>query len=119
MASITAGGEGRRLFMKDEKQLILATGEGFAHYVVGHGGSRAKHLQASRETLSSPDEIWEDNPKANSRWVYIKEYDAVPYPFSVALVTERTEESLIVPVTSFPCKKQDVKKWRNGKRIYP
>jgi hypothetical protein len=118
MASISASGKDR-LFMRDEKKVILGTGVGFAQYILGHGGSRARHLQAARETLCAPDEVWEDNPKANSRWVYIKEYDSVPYPFSIALVTERTEESIIVPVSSFPCKKGDVKKWRNGRKIYP
>lgn len=118
MVGITVKGKDK-LFMRDEKETILATAEGFAHYIVRHNGSRAKHLQASRETFSTPDEIWEDNPRANSRWVYIKEYDAAPYPFSVALVTDRPEQGIIVPVTSFPCKKGDVEKWRNGKRLYP
>jgi hypothetical protein len=93
--------------------------DGFSNYSIGHGGSRAKNLRSAYETLTSPDEVWEDNPRTQSRWVYVKEYAAVPYPFSVALVTEREQEAIIVPMTSFPCKKTDVKKWRNGKKIYP
>lgn len=105
--------------MRDEKETILATQEGFSDYEIGHGGSRAKNLKAAYETLTTPDEVWENNPKTQSRWVYVKEYDAVPYPFSVALVAYREEQAIIVPATSFPCKKGDVKKWRGGNRIYP
>lgn len=118
MAAVNVAGKDR-LFMKEEKAHILAATDGFGQYTISHGGSRARHLLAARETLSSPDEVWEDNPKAKARWVYIKEYAAVPYPFSIALVTLREEEAIIVPVTSFACKKNDVKKWRQGKKIYP
>ena len=105
--------------MKDEKETILATTEGFSNYVIGHGSSRAKNLRAAYETLTTPDEVWENNPKAQARWVYVKEYGPGPYPFSVALVTYREKEAIIVPKTSFPCKKGDVKKWRSGNKIYP
>lgn len=105
--------------MRDEKNEIRETTDGFAPYSVGHKGSRAKHLRATYETLVSPDEVWEDNPKAKAKWVYLKEYDNAPYPFSIVLVTTRPEQGLIVPVTGFPCKKGDIKKWRAGDRIYP
>ena len=118
LASVSVPGKDK-LFMKDEKEIMLATADGFAAYLIGHGGSRAKNLRAAYETLTNPDEVWEENPRSRSGWVYIKEYSAAPYPFSVALVTCREEQVVIVPKTSFPCKRGDVKKWRNGKRIYP
>jgi len=99
--------------MRDEKKRILETTDGFGDFIVGQNGSRAKHLPSVYETLSAPDEVWEDNPKAKARWVYLKEYDSLPYPFSVVLVTERPEESLIVPKTGFPVERRTS---RNGGR---
>ncbi len=118
LAGISIPGN-KRLFMRDEKKRILETTDGFGDFVVGQNGSRARHLPSVYETLSAPDEVWEDNPKAKARWVYLKEYDSLPYPFSVVLVTERPEESLIVPKTGFLCRKTDIKKWRAGRKIYP
>jgi hypothetical protein len=118
MAGITVAGK-EKLFMREEKGRILETIDGFGEYRIGHGGSRAKHFHSTYDTLASPAEIWEDNPKAKARWVYVKEYDSLPYQFSVVMVTTRPEASLIVPVTGFPCKRKDVKKWRQGNRIHP
>jgi phage-Barnase-EndoU-ColicinE5/D-RelE like nuclease2 len=118
LAAVSLPGK-EKLFMRDEKEVILATTDGFSNYAIGHGGSRAKNLRAAYETLATPDEVWANNPKTQSRWVYVKEYAAVPYPFSVALVTYREGEAIIVPTTGFPCKKGDVRKWRMGNRIYP
>jgi len=119
MASISKEGHVGRLFMRDEKQTIKTTTDGLGPYAIGHGGSRAKHLRAAMDTLRNPDEVWEDNPRAKSRWVYVKEYTSSPYPFSVLLVTDRPEQGLIVPVTGFPCRWSDIKKWRQGERICP
>jgi len=118
MVAITMEGK-EKLFMRDEKEAILATDVGFANYIVGHGGTRARYLRSAYETMVSPDEVWEENPKAKARWVYIKEYATVPYSFSVALVTYRENEAIVVPASSFPCRKGDLKKWRDGKKIYP
>jgi hypothetical protein len=118
LAAVSKTGR-EKLFMKEEKPTILETTEGFSPYIVGHGGSRAKNLRAAYETLANPDEVWEQNPRTQSRWVYVKEYNALPYPFSVALVTRRDAGAIIVPTTSFPCKKGDVRKWRSGTKIFP
>lgn len=118
IAGVTVDGK-KKLFMREEKARILEINNGFGEYRIAHDGSRAKHFLSTYETLASPDEIWEDNPKARARWVYVKEYDSLPYQFSVVLVTTRPDESLIVPVTGFPCKTKDVKKWRQGNRIHP
>jgi phage-Barnase-EndoU-ColicinE5/D-RelE like nuclease2 len=82
---------------------------------------RARHLRSARETLESPDEVWAENPRVTSaKWVYSKEYDSKPYAFSVALVGEwETNSTIIVPFSSFPCEKKNVKKWRQSKKIYP
>lgn len=118
VAGVSVDGK-EKLFMREEKGRILETMVGFGEYRIAHDGSRAKHFHSTYETLASPDEVWEGNPKARARWVYVKEYDSLPYQFSVVLVTTRPDESLIVPVTGFPCKRKDVKKWRQGTRIYP
>lgn len=109
------------LSMPDERDIILGTGGGFAHYELREKGSRARHLRSARETLESPDEIWVRNPRVTSaKWVYIKEYASKPYPFSVALVGEwETNSTIIVPFSSFPVEKRNAQKWRQAERIYP
>jgi hypothetical protein len=117
MAAVTVQGI-EKLFMKHEKERILALDSGFGLYDVGP--SRAQHLRSAHLTVCAPDEVWVENPKAKAKWVYVKEFDSKPYPFSVALITERPDENyIIVPVSSFPCKKGDIKKWRKGTRIHP
>jgi phage-Barnase-EndoU-ColicinE5/D-RelE like nuclease2 len=117
LAAVTVDGADR-LFMKHEKEGILALTSGFGAYRIGE--SRSKHLRSAYLTLSEPDEVWEENPKSRSKWVYIKEFESSPYRFTIALVTDRPEEgSIIVPVSSFPCKRRDLKRWKQGKRIYP
>lgn len=109
------------LSMPQERNIILKSADGFAHYELREGGSRARHLRSARETLEKPDEVWEENPRVTSaRWVYVKEYDSKPYPFSVALVGEwQANSTIIVPFSSFPCDAKNVKKWRQCKKIYP
>jgi|BogFormECP03_OM2_1039629.scaffolds.fasta_scaffold05251_1 hypothetical protein len=68
MAAITMEGK-EKLFMRDEKEAILAPDVGFANYIVGHRGTRARYLRSAYETMVSPDEVWEENPKAKARWV--------------------------------------------------
>jgi hypothetical protein len=109
------------LSMPRERDKILKTAEGFAHYELREGGSRARHLRSARETLESPDEIWAENPRvASAKWVYFKEYDSKPYAYSIALVGEwNANSTIIVPFSSFPCEKRNAPKWRQSKRIYP
>jgi hypothetical protein len=109
------------LSIQKERATILATDAGFAHYELREGGSRARHLRSAREALESPDEVWTENPRVTSaRWVYVKEYDSKPYPFSIALVGEWESNSIIiVPFSSFQCDKRNAQKWRQAKRIYP
>lgn len=120
MAGIVVEGI-EKLSMPQERDKILKTTEGFAHYELREGGSRARHLRSARETLESPDEVWEQNPRAvSAKWVYVKEYDSKPYSFSIALVGEwQTNSTIVVPLSSFPCHRKNVKKWRQSKRIYP
>ncbi|MGB6544072.1 MAG: PBECR2 nuclease fold domain-containing protein [Candidatus Acidiferrales bacterium] len=109
------------LSMQDEKEIILNTHTGFAHYELREGGSRARHLRSARDTLESPDEIWAENPRVESaKWVYIKEYDSKPYSFSLAFVGEwKANSTILVPFSSFQFKKGNAKKWRQSKKIYP
>jgi len=109
------------LSMPHERSTILGTADGFAHYELREGGSRARHLRSARETLENPDEIWAENPRViSAKWVYVKEYDSKPYAFSIALVGEwEANSTIIVPFSSFPCDKKNARKWRQSKRIYP
>jgi phage-Barnase-EndoU-ColicinE5/D-RelE like nuclease2 len=105
--------------MPDHKAIITGLHEGFADYQLLHGGSRARNLPSTRITMEDPDEVWEDCPIARAKWVYVKEFDSKPYPFTVSLLTERPDENgIIVPVSSFPCNKRDVRRWRQGRLIY-
>lgn len=110
----------QRLYMRDEKSVIAATTDGFGKYILDHSGSRARHLPSAQVAMLHPDEVWTDNPKAKSAtWVYVKQFSSKPYPFTVAFLTLRPDEGgLIVPVSSFPCKRSDVKKWRQANCIY-
>lgn len=120
MAGIVVEGV-EELSMPKERKTILETTDGFAHYELREGGSRVRHLASARETLENPDEIWSENPRVTSaKWVYIKEYDSKPYPYSVALVGEwEANSTIIVPFSSFPVEKRNAKKWRQSKKIYP
>jgi hypothetical protein len=120
MAGVVVNGI-EKLSIQNERPSILAAHDGFAHYELRDGGSRARHLASARETLENPDEVWTDNPKvASAKWVYIKEYDSKPYPFSIALVGEWFANTIIiVPFSSFPCGKRNVDRWRQTNRIFP
>jgi hypothetical protein len=109
------------LSMPNERGVILATADGFAHYELREKGSRARHLRSARETIENPDEIWAENPRVvSAKWIYIKEYDSKPYAFSIALVGEwEANSTIIVPFSSFPCDRRNVRKWRQSKKIYP
>lgn len=111
----------RKLSTRTEKATILGTHKGFAHYKIREGGRRGRHLQSAYETLANPDEVWQDNPKAKTaKWVYIKEYDSKPYPFSIALIGHsHTRSTVIVPFSSISIERTNIKKWRQGTRIYP
>jgi hypothetical protein len=120
MAGITVANAGR-LFMPDEKDEIRATTTGFGKYSLAHSGSRARDLPSAYATLVSPDEVWMDNPLTEiAKWVYVKEFDSKPYSFTMALLTPRPDENgIIVPVSSFCCRKNRIKVWRQSTRIYP
>ncbi len=105
----------RPLLMAYEKSEILSTTAGFGSY--SHDRQRAVYLASARICLESPDEVWLDESLVTAKWVYLKEFDARPYSFTVLLIAERPES--LVPVTSFPAKKRDARKWRRGIRIYP
>ena len=113
-------GDFERLSMAKEKEEIRQTVEGFGRYTLDHGGSRARNLPSAKATIEDPDEVWEGNPRVTgAKWVYVKEFDSRPYPYTVALLTIRPEEGhVIVPVSSFPCKRTDARKWRQGRLVY-
>ena len=83
-------------------------------------GVRARNLPSAKISILEPDEVWEDNPNAKSaKWVYIKQFDSKPYPYTISLLLPRIEQGgIIVPVSSFPCKGA-LHKWRQGTLIYP
>lgn len=109
-----------RLFMAEEKATIMATVDGYGKYILDHKGSRARNLPSARATILSPDEVWGNCPSTTTaKWVYVKEFASKPYPFTVALLTSRPNEGgIIVPVSSFPCTRSDVRKWRRGVKLY-
>ena len=120
MAAVYAS-DSSRLFMHHEKEEIRSTVEGFGKYRLDHSGSRARNLLSAHATILCPDEIWGDCPVTTTgKWVYVKEFASRPYPFTIALLVDRPAEgNIIVPVSSFPCKSSDIKKWRRGTKLYP
>lgn len=104
-----------KLFMSNEKAFILDIPNGFGPYT--YENQRAIYLESAKHCLSEPDEVWEDETLDTAKWIYIKEFSSTPYSCTIALVGRRGED--IVPVTSFPGKKRDARKWRKGRQIYP
>ncbi len=104
----------QKLFMKEEKEVLRAHRNGFGLYE--YERQRAVHLRAAKETIEHPDEVYEAALKTASH-IFVKIFKELPYPFTVVLVAKR-DGSLLVPVTSFPCRRRDVKKWRKGRLIY-
>ena len=103
------------LLMANEKSEILYTTAGFGGYA--YDRQRAIYLASARSCLESPDEVWRDEELMTPKWIYLKEFDARPYLFTVVLVAERKEG--FVPATSFPAKKRDARRWRRGIKLYP
>ena len=119
LASISRPGAGQ-LSMPQEQPGILRTVQGSGEYVVHHDGSRARNLPSAFATMSAPDEVWAANPiVTTAKWVYIKQFDSRPYAYTIALLGERPAEGgIIVPFSSFPCRKRDLRKWRQGDLMY-
>jgi hypothetical protein len=109
------------LSMPGERAEILATTEGFGRYEIAQGMSRARNLRSAFQTLCEPDEIWAENPIAETaKWVYVKQFESKPYPYTIALVGDRPNSGgIIVPFSSFPCRNKGLKKWRQGRRLHP
>jgi hypothetical protein len=108
--------EGGMCFMPEEKPNILACLEDFGRYQFTHNDHRAKYLASAQDTLLDPDELIECDCLKTAKYALIKEYDSKPYPFTVFLLIEHG--TILVPATSFPCKRNDIKKWRRGKLTY-
>lgn len=103
------------LLMANEKSTIVATTSGFGPYT--YDKQRAIYLASAIACLVYPDEVWEDTSLKTAKWIYIKEFDASPYAFTIFLVGERAGGP--VPVTSFAATTADARRWRRGIRIYP
>jgi hypothetical protein len=111
-----SGSNGEMLFMRDEKEKILACTEGFGPYTYAHNDHRAKYLASAFDTMLDPDYVYECEKLKTARYSFVKEYKSKPYPFTVFLVG--IDGKVLVPTTSFPCKRNDVKKWRCGSVVY-
>jgi hypothetical protein len=110
-----------QLSMPGELAEILATDSGLGRYELTHGGSRARNLPSAFLTMKVPDEVWMDNPVATTaKWVYLKQFDSKPHPYTVALIGERPlENGIVVPFSSFQCNARVLRKWRQGLCIHP
>jgi hypothetical protein len=119
LASITRP-EKRVLSMPEERAEMENTLEGFGPYRLDHGASRAKNLPSAFACMRDPDEVWTDNPRVNTaKWVYLKQFASLPYPYTVSFIGERPNEGgIIVPFSSFPCMRKDLKRWRAGRVLY-
>ena len=109
------------LSMPGERNEILSTVDSMGRYQLGHRGSRARNLPSAMETMKYPDEVWVDNPIVETaKWVYVKQFDSKPYPYTIAHIGERPcEGGIVVPFSSFPCKSKDLRKWRQGVCMHP
>ena len=106
----------QKLFMREEKANIISQIEGFDVYT--YDAHRARHLPSAMETLLNPDCVYRTEILRTADSVFIKEYDSLPYPYTATLVGMR-EGGLKVPVTAFPVKRKDLKKWIRGTKLFP
>ena len=70
------------------------------------------------ETLVHPDFVYRTERLQTANRVFIKKYDSLPYPYTAVLVG-MTDRGLKVPVTAFPVKGKDLKKWACGAKLFP
>jgi hypothetical protein len=115
MVKLTHPNKPRPLNMLDEKENILGTSDGFGPYE--YEKHRAIYLESAMLCLLNPDEVWGNPGLESAKWVYIKHFATTPYTCTIFLVGERPEG--LVPITSFPGRNRDIKKWGRGTRIYP
>lgn len=104
-----------KLLMSVEKEIILATTDGFGKYT--YDRQRAIYLASARDCFLNPNEVWKDQDLETADWIYIKEYDTRPYRFTV-LLTAGPKKG-VAPVTSFPVRAGQIKKWRRGTKVWP
>ncbi len=121
LVSLWKDGPPDTLSMRVEREEIMRTNEGSGAYTIENGESRAKNLPSAKMAILEPDEVWEDNPKTKSaKWVYIKQFDSRPYPYTICLLKPWEEENgIIILLSAFPCKRNRIRAWRQGTRIYP
>ena len=107
---------GERLLMSKEKQKILAQIAGFGDYT--YDDNRARHMGSAIDTLTAPHFVYRPEKLKGADRVFIKQYDSSPYPYTAMLVAIR-DNGLKVPMTAFPVKNSDIKKWMCGARLFP
>jgi hypothetical protein len=104
-----------KLVIDEEKELILACAVGFGKYK--YEPTRARHLPAAMETLKAPDWIYRPLKLRSADRVFIKEFDELPFPYTIVLVGKR-KPNILYPVTSFSHKRNSVGRWMNGELLY-
>jgi len=102
------------LRMDREKPAILAADKNFAEYT--HDRQRAIYLASALLCIREPDEVWLNGELKSAKWAYLKRFTAKPYSLTVFLIGERLEG--LVPITSFPCRARDARKWARGTKIF-
>lgn len=115
LVKLDRAGRPKPLLMAEEKPTIIRTTSGFGEYTCDR--QRAIYLASAAVCLACPDEVWEAPTLRTARWIYIKEFDAKPYAFTIFLVGER--DGGPVAVTSFPAKKREAREWRRGTIVFP
>jgi hypothetical protein len=105
----------QKLVISEEKELILACTIGFGKYK--YEPTRARHLPAAMVTLKSPDWIYRPPHLASADRVFIKEFDDLPFPYTIMLVGKRKPD-ILYPVTSFSHKRSGIGKWMKGELLY-
>jgi hypothetical protein len=105
-----------KLFMRDEKAGIILQNNGFGEYT--YDAHRARHLPSAMETLVNPDCVCRPERLKAADRVFIKKYDSLPYQFTAVLVGIR-DGGFKVPVTAFPVKGTDIRRWIRGIKLFP
>lgn len=89
--------------MQEEKPRIRSQLNGYGLYEIDT--YRARNLPSALDTLLHPHHVYELVDPKMAHLGFIKHYEDKPYPFTLVLVGNSKSDGCLVPVTSFPAKR--------------
>lgn len=95
--------EGVPFNIQEEKPRIRSQLNGLGPYHID--GNRARNLPSALDTLLDPHYVYELADPRTAHLGFLKHYGDKPYPFTLVLVGTSKSDGCLVPVTSFPLRR--------------